>query len=778
MMKKGKVKWFNPEKEFGFIAPDDRSADIFIHLDIVRKSGLKTLNENDKVVVETAPGEKGPKATKVCVFPIAAEQDDMAQDTPVNIQSPYNFHKRSTNTKDIFKKYLSHEKLESDRFDVAFEIEWKTLTPTAANPCTDPEMTESPEGAKKDEYKGYNKRWLMIDNRLAISPFTVKSAIANGFANIMGACYRLVKDIEGHPDKIEEGKYYQTGKYKRYRVARDKSYAGVIEKIQKNGDNWDVVIQQVTEIYMDDDSALPEFVKAGKKVYAKLDRKDINKIIIEPGSLRDASGNKKKKEEEEEIFYVGKYAFGMDLTLPSEGRLGKKHHYRFYSTYNFRKKKQHECCYGTISSTHFEPLQELKKKVYMGKFTRLAQNPIPIGIFNDICTKLNAADKRRLIELYSRTDNAGNPKLRGDILKLSGEIFGLFDKAQYEYDTRSACEGQPWFEHLVADQLKGAFVFFQTFNGKVTNIGKNFLFKALFCIDDAVPEGVSACNILDELCLRCSMFGMVGKTGADENTGYRGRFKSATLINSKKLTIDTRQERPVQGLGNKTHVCWKDNNIFICGQYLLPVQGPPKANKRDVNGYYDKKTGQIEGAKYYYHAPIQIDALVSNTDKHPPVNGMPYAHKLRNFAVVCQPEEIFTGTVGAENCSIKEIAAFILLLQSSEVGYGFKVGLGKSFGLGSISSSIRTVWIREVSSTDGADKKYSWLKPVNLQDFLNLWMDIAKEKDNLKAVLQKVDLLELADKNQPSVPKGIRLEFPDPGQGYWKTFKEKSPKKM
>lgn len=48
-MATGKIKWFNPTKGYGFIAPDDGSKDVFVHISAVEKAGLRTLNENDKV---------------------------------------------------------------------------------------------------------------------------------------------------------------------------------------------------------------------------------------------------------------------------------------------------------------------------------------------------------------------------------------------------------------------------------------------------------------------------------------------------------------------------------------------------------------------------------------------------------------------------------------------------------------------------------------------------------------------------------------------------------
>ena len=51
-MVNGKVKWFNTNKGYGFIEPDDGGKDVFIHISAVEKSGLKTLLENQKVSFE------------------------------------------------------------------------------------------------------------------------------------------------------------------------------------------------------------------------------------------------------------------------------------------------------------------------------------------------------------------------------------------------------------------------------------------------------------------------------------------------------------------------------------------------------------------------------------------------------------------------------------------------------------------------------------------------------------------------------------------------------
>ncbi|NUP73635.1 MAG: cold-shock protein [Sinomonas sp.] len=64
-MATGTVKWFNGEKGFGFIAPDDNSDDVFVHFSAIEAKGFRELQEGQKVEFETQQGPKGLQAAKV-----------------------------------------------------------------------------------------------------------------------------------------------------------------------------------------------------------------------------------------------------------------------------------------------------------------------------------------------------------------------------------------------------------------------------------------------------------------------------------------------------------------------------------------------------------------------------------------------------------------------------------------------------------------------------------------------------------------------------------------
>lgn len=64
-MSTGIVKWFNGDKGFGFITPDDGSKDLFVHHSEIKMNGYKSLSDGQKVEFEVGQGQKGPCATNV-----------------------------------------------------------------------------------------------------------------------------------------------------------------------------------------------------------------------------------------------------------------------------------------------------------------------------------------------------------------------------------------------------------------------------------------------------------------------------------------------------------------------------------------------------------------------------------------------------------------------------------------------------------------------------------------------------------------------------------------
>ena len=64
-MATGTEKWFNEQKGFGFITPDEGGKDLFVHHSNIDASGYRSLEDNQRVEYEEAEGKKGPEATKV-----------------------------------------------------------------------------------------------------------------------------------------------------------------------------------------------------------------------------------------------------------------------------------------------------------------------------------------------------------------------------------------------------------------------------------------------------------------------------------------------------------------------------------------------------------------------------------------------------------------------------------------------------------------------------------------------------------------------------------------
>ncbi len=66
-MAKGRVKWFNEQKGFGFISREDGN-DVFVHFSAIQRDGFKSLNEGDEVEFEVTKGPKGLQASNVVVL--------------------------------------------------------------------------------------------------------------------------------------------------------------------------------------------------------------------------------------------------------------------------------------------------------------------------------------------------------------------------------------------------------------------------------------------------------------------------------------------------------------------------------------------------------------------------------------------------------------------------------------------------------------------------------------------------------------------------------------
>lgn len=416
-----------------------------------------------------------------------------ARHTGGNYVSAYNFVKRDPQ-KDIAKAF--HDRLLENHYDIAFSVRWETRAATALNPCeatSDPKTNKPvpascPATKKSSEYAGYNKRWLMIDGRLVISPFTVKSAVANGFANLLGGCYR-----------------------------------------------------------------------------------------------------------------VAPYA------------------------------------------------------------------------------------------LKPKTDRFQNH-------------------------------------------------------------------------EDTVPAGNKLClTTTQKICPRCRMFGMTEESGKQEtdHIGLKGRFKSSALISCSRFKEDQDILTSVpyfrENAGAPVRLkIWKSDDGSVCRQLFLPLQGEPKANRTDKDGYFNADT-LMKGAKYYHHGNMTLDRLIKKIDERNKDHA--YSHRLRNYAQVCQEGVVFKGTLGAENCSADEIAALTMLLDSRIDSHGFKIGLGKALGMGSVISTIESVWVR---TTD-----HQWTRfKADAGDTM-----IRDIQSRIPGFRERIDLLKRVNGlNRVLGMQERTLGYPNVGNYYWKDF--------
>ncbi|MDQ7031595.1 MAG: hypothetical protein Q9M37_02615 [Desulfonauticus sp.] len=605
--------------------------------------------------------------------------------------APYKFIKRKKPNKKPATEFL--DKLE--HFDLALEIEWKAITPIALNPCLDwNEPANNPQLDNDAYYAGYNRRWLTVEDRAAISPFTVKSAIANAYANLMGGCYRVNTIVERHKELLQ-GQYPYDGSYKRYRVAMDgSSKPGIILDIKELDDGSRYVkILPVKEYYLDTEPNMP--LKRGQEVKLRIVKERGYKpdiVVLDPTSSFSA-------------IYHGPYAYGMNLSNPK----GPKHKHRFYQA----KGKAVE---GIIAKENFYSKDKLMQCVYVG----------------------------------GRDQN--NQKI------------------------------PHWYQNL-SDLKKGDFIYYEEFNNKVQHLGKNFLFKTIFLHQDTIPEGQETCSDPNQLCPRCRLFGLTFQKEEKEATGLKGRFKACTLISdfvinrekSDRAKVPVYIERDKQSKQEKLDITIlkTPEGREIGRQFLFPVQGPPKPNKRDVNGYYEKDTGYLKGAKVYKHTEENhFTALleeINHTFKTIKDQKEASSYRLRNWGEVLYAGASFRGVVGLENSTLDEVCGIIFLLHTPFSKHGYKLGLGKAFGLGSVESYVKKIWIR-------TPQDYTW-KSFEVEDDLLRSIEKAGLKD-LTAGLQKLKQADNMLQRINSIQdKADKLRFPPPGLTYWKNFNQMQQRK-
>jgi len=75
-----KVKWFNPAKGFGFVAPTDGSADAFLHVSVVQRVGRNTLQQGATIICELTDGPRGPQVSDITSVDDSTISDDAAGD--------------------------------------------------------------------------------------------------------------------------------------------------------------------------------------------------------------------------------------------------------------------------------------------------------------------------------------------------------------------------------------------------------------------------------------------------------------------------------------------------------------------------------------------------------------------------------------------------------------------------------------------------------------------------------------------------------------------------
>ena len=619
-----------------------------------------------------------------------------------------------------------HDVLTEKRLDVAFEVCWTNVSPAALNPCN-ADVPDIPEfSGAKDELKGASLRWFMPGNRLAISPFTVKSAVAGVYASLRGGCYRVNTKKESPKDGVKQGHYPYTGMWKRYRVDRNCSKPGLlVSKTQMESGDWQVVVQPIEEYYATKETVAKANVHLvpGDSYFYDLNQQENKDRTYKPkviDNIRPANGKSGQT-----ALYHGAYTFGMNGFLKSPD-LDKRHAYRFYQP-------KGSPITGVMPAEYFETVEKVKKKISLGRY--------------------NSGPKTNL-----RRDLTGKPWF-DDLTELAVQT-GQAPGACVYYECLGQVDGKP---HLVG-------------------IGKSFGFRAFFKHEQAVPKGQEACSKVSCLCPRCALFGMAEdskKIEKPESVGFKSRFKSQALVNdlvlSEKPTLLpvylSEHRMPKANLLRHYH-----QDDVVTQQILMPNQGPPKPNRRDVGGYFDAN-GQIRGAKAYTHATKGMDgktglhgleqvirgAVKNSNFKTKDAAASEPLSTMRRFAQVCRPNLNFTGTLGAENADLDEAAALLTILDTRLGKHGLKLGLGKALGMGSFELRVTRIWVRDPVT-------YAWRSS-----------DILTAESSAEAILQAAEALVPGLSKQSkyyasSMPSQFRVadatkkrtRFPQAGKDYWR----------
>jgi len=86
-MAQGTVKWFNQDKGYGFITPDDGGEDLFVHFSAIQGSGFRSLEEGEKVTYEVGQGRRGPQAQNVSGVADEQGSEERTLTVPAEVES-------------------------------------------------------------------------------------------------------------------------------------------------------------------------------------------------------------------------------------------------------------------------------------------------------------------------------------------------------------------------------------------------------------------------------------------------------------------------------------------------------------------------------------------------------------------------------------------------------------------------------------------------------------------------------------------------------------------